>query len=129
VVSDGERLPIKVPHDPDGRPGPKGERGARGEQGMGRTMRRAIVYLFAAGFILSSLSLLFTVHYVHAQQAAQRQAGLLVERKICTTLGSLAALRPPPGNPAANPSRAFDQGLHERLDELGGDLGCKGANR
>lgn len=58
------------------------------------------------------------------EQAAQRRAGEVVEHKICTTLGHLAALRPPPGNPKTNPSRAFDQQLHATLDGLAPDLGC-----
>ena len=29
------------------------------------------------------------------------------------------------GNPATNPSRAFDDHLHATLDRLGPDLGCR----
>ena len=58
------------------------------------------------------------------EQLAQRRAGEAVEHKICTTMAQLAALKPPPGNPDTNPSRAFDQSLHATLDGLGPDLGC-----
>lgn len=66
----------------------------------------------------------FTLWAISSNQAAQRQQGLAVERKICTTMGRLAALKPPPGNPKTNPSRAFDDQLHSTLDGLGVDLGC-----
>jgi hypothetical protein len=58
------------------------------------------------------------------QQAEQRLQGERVLRLICTTMGRLAALRPPPGSAAANPSRAYEQELHLTLDQLGPDLGC-----
>ena len=59
------------------------------------------------------------------EQAAQRRQGEAVERSLCTTLGHLAALKPPPGNPVTNPSRAFDDRLHATLDGLAPDLGCQ----
>ena len=58
--------------------------------------------------------------------AKQRQQGQVVEVKLCTTLGKLAALEPPAGNPGRNPSRAFDDRLHATLDQLGPDIGCQG---
>jgi hypothetical protein len=68
------------------------------------------------------------VHSAQAAQrrevAAQRQQGRVTERKLCTTMQRLAALKPPPGSAAANPSRAYDQSLHATLDQLGPDLGC-----
>jgi hypothetical protein len=104
--------------------GPKGERGAKGERGMPVVQRQAIVYLFALSVTLTLLIGAAFVHYVDASQAAQRQQSLIVERKICTTMGRLAALKPPAGNAAANPSRAYEQQLHATLDQLGPDLGC-----
>lgn len=69
--------------------------------------------------------------YVHAYtagqdrlQAAQQQQGAAIEHKLCTTLNRLAALQPPPGNAAANPSRAYEQGEHAILSQLGPDVGC-----
>jgi hypothetical protein len=59
----------------------------------------------------------------HAQ-AEQQAAGAALERKLCTTFGKLGALKPPAGNPATNPSRAYLQGQHDTLVELGTDLGC-----
>jgi hypothetical protein len=98
--------------------------------------RRAVISLVVVAFALLGLNLLFTARYVNsthakfeqqqaAQQAAQRRAGELVGRAICTTLGKLAALKPPAGSAAANPSRAYEQQLHATLDQLGPDLGCK----
>jgi hypothetical protein len=61
----------------------------------------------------------------HREQVSQQHAGVILGEKLCTTFGRLAALKPPAGNPAVNPSRAFDQSLHATLDELGTDLGCR----
>lgn len=62
--------------------------------------------------------------YKH-EQVLQQQAGEVLGRKLCTTFGKLAADKPPPGNPATNPSRAYEQIQHATLDQLGTDLGCK----
>lgn len=98
--------------------------------------------LAASGLLLLTLivgggNLLATYLDVHAaqqaqrrEQQAQRRAGEIVERRICLTMTRLAALKPPPGNPAANPSRAYEDSLHATLDQLGPDLGCrKGGSR
>lgn len=115
-----------------GAKGDKGDRGERGQQGLPSAMRRAIVYLFVVALAMSGANLLWTSHEVnvgHAaqvrDQAVQRKEGEVIERKLCTSFGSIAALKPPPGNPLTNPSRAYDQNLHSRLDGLGSDLGCR----
>jgi type II secretory pathway pseudopilin PulG len=85
---------------------------------------------------LAASSMLFSVSYYHAeqaaqqrqaaqQQAAQRQQGAALERKLCTSLDRLAALKPPPGSAADNPSRAYLQQQHAVLAELGPDVGCE----
>jgi len=81
----------------------------------------------AAGVVvvLLALNFVFTAEYENHAQSAARQQGALIERRLCATLDELAALRPPAGNPAANPSRAFDDELHATLDGLGPDLGCR----
>ncbi len=61
------------------------------------------------------------------EQSGQRHEGQVVEYKLCTTFRALAALKPPPGNPAANPSRAYLQAEHTTLVQLGTDLGCEGS--
>jgi hypothetical protein len=96
--------------------------GRRGHAGGLVTTRqlRAAAVLAAICIAVSGACLLFTVRTVHAQQRQGRQA----ELKICTTLARIAALRPPAGNPALNPSRAYDQRLHMTLEQLGPDLGC-----
>ena len=93
--------------------------------------RRPVIILIGAVLLAIALNAGYTTWAVglerlsqQAAQQAQRQAGREVERKICRTLAALAALRPPPGNPAANPSRAFDQRLHATLSQLAPDLGC-----
>jgi hypothetical protein len=93
--------------------------------------RRSEVVLLALLLLVGGGNLLASWLEVHSAQAAQRREvaaqqhqGMLAEHKICTTLGRLAADKPPPGDPATNPSRAYDQSLHATLDELGPDLGC-----
>ena len=104
--------------------GEQGEQGERGEQ-MSPRLRRSLVYLFAAAVLLAVVALVAVFHDQSASRAAQQRQGEQVERKLCTTLDRLIALRPPPGNPVTNPSRAFDQKLHDTLSQLGPDLGCK----
>jgi hypothetical protein len=70
-----------------------------------------------------------------AEAAAQQRQGAQLEAKLCATLGplaGLAGLRPPAGNPADNPSRAFEQQLVVKLAplaQLGPDLGCDKTRR
>lgn len=131
---DGERLAFQGPR---GRQGNQGDRGERGASGLSGPVRLALVFLFALSVTLGGLSLFWTAHEVHVSQAAvqaaqqreqdaQRRAGAQVEKKLCTTLGRLTALKPPAGSASANPSRAYEQELHATLAQLGPDLGCKG---
>jgi hypothetical protein len=118
VVSEqNERLPA-------GPRGQQGKQGERGERGLPRGQARAVVYLFVLAVLLAVAGLFWINHQVHASQGAARQAGQAVEVKLCSTFGRLAALQPPPGNPAANPSRAYLQAEHATLVQLGADLGC-----
>lgn len=91
--------------------------------------------LAALSMILAGLAVLYSVHYATALQASQRQQdarqaadqraqSAVFERKLCTTLNALAALRPPPGSPGDNPSRAYLLQQHQVLAELGPDVGC-----
>lgn len=103
---------------------------------MNRT-RYAYVVLAVLPLVLSALTLWGATVYYHReqaaqqrlaaqQQAAQRAQAQAFERKLCTSLGRLAALHPPPGSPADNPSRAYLQQEHAVLAELGPDVGCRG---
>lgn len=56
--------------------------------------------------------------------AEQQRAGELLERKLCTTFGKLAANKPPAGDPKRNPSRAYDDNNHAILAQIGPDLDC-----
>lgn len=111
-------------------PGPKGakgDQGERGEQGASRLPRRLaysllVLFVIAAGF--GVISLFWQVHETNANRAAQQRIGQVTERKLCTTLDALAALQPPAGSPASNPSRAYEQSLHATLAQLGPDIGC-----
>lgn len=86
---------------------------------------RAIALVVASILLALGLNVAYTTWSVESSRSAQQHQGELVERKICTTMAHLAALKPPAGNPARNPSRAFDQNLHGVLDNLGFDLGCR----
>lgn len=89
-----------------------------------RRARYAYVALAALTLTVAVVSILFTVTYYHTEQAAQQRQGEQFEAKLCATLGSLAALQPPPGSAAGNPSRAYLQQEHAVLAELGPDVGC-----
>lgn len=94
-----------------------------------RRTLRSVAILVIIGFLVTSANLLFTAHEVAASHAAQQRQGQVIEQKLCTTFGKLAALMPPAGNPRVNPSRAYLQDEHATLVQLGADLGCKGAAR
>ena len=133
VNGEGERLAGRGPRGPQGN---QGNRGERGTAGLSSPVRLALVFLFALSVILAGLNLFWTAHEVHASQAAiqsaqhreqvsQQRAGAVLGQKLCTTFGRLAALKPPAGDPKTNPSRAYLQGQHDTLAQLGTDLGCK----
>ena len=112
--------------------GERGERGERGAPGLSVAVRRALVFLFVLAMVFGMFNLLWDARQQAAfqssqqrEQAVQHQAGLALGEKLCVTFGRLAALKPPAGNPAKNPSRAYDQELHATLDQLGTDLGCR----
>jgi hypothetical protein len=69
-----------------------------------------------------------TNHNANLQRQAAQSAA--IEAKLCKTLKPLvplAKLRAPAGDPASNPSRAFEQQLVIRLAplaQLGSDIGC-----
>ena len=115
---------VRGARGPQGNQGNRGAPGQRGQRGLSLVQGRAVVFLFVLSVLLSASSWFWIAHEVNSTAAAQQQAGQLVERKLCATLGKLAVLKPPPGNPAANPSRAYEQELHATLDQLGPDLGC-----
>ena len=108
--------------------GPKGEKGERGDKGPSRLpaqQARAVVILVVIAFLINGAGLFWQAHQSSASHTAQQRSGQLLERKLCQTFGELAANRPPAGNPATNPARAYDQRQHDILDQLGTDLGCR----
>jgi hypothetical protein len=86
-----------------------------------RRADRAQLTLSVLALLLAAFSLFWNVR----NQREQERQGRVTEEKICTTLGKLAALKPPPGNPEANPSRGYDQSQHATLAQLAPDLGCR----
>ena len=132
LVSDSrESFERNAARGPQGEQGEQGARGAQGERGLSRVQGRAVVVLFLLAALFGAGNLLWTAHEVnaateaqHQEQAAQQRQGAMIEQRLCTTLDRLAALKPPPGNPASNPSRAFDQEQQAALAQLGPDVGC-----
>ena len=106
--------------------GEPGRQGAQGEPGpsLPRRQRRSIVWLFLFTVVLAVLNLVANQVQVHEDKVAQQRQGAIVELKLCTAFRGLYELKPPAGNAAANPSRAFEQGLHVKLDQVGAAIGC-----
>ena len=74
---------------------------------LSRRTLRSVAILVLLGLLVTGANLLWTAHAVRSfqssqqeQTAAQRREGLLIEQRLCTTLGRLTALKPPAG--AAN---------------------------
>lgn len=129
-----ERI-VSLARGPKGDRGERGDTGTRGERGLSRVQGRAVIFLFLIAVTLAVFAIFWVSHAVNSATAAQqrqeaataaqqRRQGQIIEQKICTTLGRLAALTPPPGTTAGDPSRAYEQQQHETLAELGPDLGC-----
>ena len=128
-----------------GQKGQKGDKGEKGEKGSSRLpalLAWSLVVLFVVAVAVGGTAYFSSVtarrtadHAIQAaqveqrrsalaEQAAQRRAGQVIEQKLCSTLGHLAQLKPPAGNPKTNPSRAYEQALYATLSRLGPDLGC-----
>lgn len=75
--------------------------------------------------VLAGVSLLWQAHETNANQAAQRRAGQVVERKLCADLSTMAAIKPPVGKASTNPSRAYEQAEHRAWQGLVVAIGCK----
>jgi len=121
-----------------GERGDPGIQGLPGNPGISRLGQLAVVVLLALVLIMGVGSLLssylqsrsFLAGQRH-EQVVQRAEGLLIERKLCTTLARfepLSQLQAPVGNPLTNPSRSYEQKLNldlKPLAQLGPDVGCR----
>lgn len=108
-----------------GEQGQKGDPGEPGRAGLSPAVRRALVFLFTLSLIISMGDLFWNAHQVNASRAANHHQNEVTQRKICTAVIALAVLQPPAGDPAANPSRAYLQGLHARFTAISSALGCE----
>jgi hypothetical protein len=117
-----ERYAPRGPRGEQGKPGSKGERGVEGA--LPQRARRSLVIRDCVIIVLLLLNFVFTARYVNSTQAGQRRAGLLTEQKICTDVGSMAQIPAPAGNPATNPSRAYEQAEQRTWRGLFRGLDC-----
>ena len=105
--------------------GDQGEEGKRGAAGLSVNVRRAVVFMFVLAVALAAIGLFWIGSAINGSHASQQRQGQLIEQRLCTTLGRLAALKPPGGPPSSNPARAYEDNLHATLAQLGPDIGCK----
>jgi hypothetical protein len=108
-----------------GQKGDPGERGRRGEAGMGRAVRRAVVYLFLVNFVLIAVGYLWLSHQAAATRAEFRQQIIVNNQKFCAVIdGFTSEPVPKPADPAANPSRETNYLWYARFTTLGHGLDC-----
>jgi len=86
-------------------------------------------YLVLVVLAIGGLNLFWTAHAVSANNDARARQGAVIEAKLCHDIGTMAALQPPSGPAAANPSRAYEQAEHQAWMGLVQDIGCKQGGR
>ena len=88
-----------------------------------------VLVLVVLVLAVNGAGLFWQAHSTSANRAAQLRQGLILERKLCADIGTMAAIKPPAGSPAANPSRAYEQAEAMAWRGLVIDIGCKGVPR
>jgi hypothetical protein len=85
-----------------------------------------LVLIMGAGSLLASglQNQSFQAGQRH-EEAVQRRQGQMIEHKICQDVTTMAAILPPAGPPAVNPSRAYEQAEHRAWSGLVLAIGCK----
>ena len=81
----------------------------------------AVGVLLALTLIMGAGNLWASWIEVHSSQPQQEH---LVKQNLCVTYAALAALKPPTGDVAQYPGRAYEQSLHATLAELSTNLNC-----
>lgn len=86
--------------------------------------------LIAAVFIVNAaFTVLWTAaieHQLNAVSQQERQQGEKELQKLCADIGTMAAIPPPAGAPAANPSRGYEQAEHRAWLGLTEAIQCPG---
>lgn len=88
---------------------------------------RSFVVIAVINLLLTLCGFLYITHAASASKAREQRQGRAVERKLCTTLNSLSSLRPPPIDKPSDLSRLYLQREHQKLAQLGADVGCTAA--
>lgn len=102
---------------------------------ISRGMARVVVVILVLVLVMGAAALISSYwenqHYekqlsaqIASQQSSQDANRKLILDKLCSTLTGLAEIKAPAGDPATNPSRAFEQAQQKKLAELSSDLGC-----
>jgi hypothetical protein len=94
-----------------------------------RTVRARRWLAGVAVVALVGIPYVWQAHETNANQAAQRHAGQVIERKLCADIATMARIKPPAGPASSNPSRAYEQAEHRAWAGLVSDLGCEGVTR
>ena len=88
--------------------GERGERGEHGAAGLSRSVRRALVFLFALNVLLAGANLLWTAHEVQAGNGSR-----------CGTVVADATIPlPPASGPAREWEAAFEAIARQRAQQL-----------
>jgi len=108
-----ERLAARGPQGQRGEQGTRGEQGERGTAGLSRSVRRAILFLFALNLIFAFANFAWTAYSVNANNQAR-----------CSSVVADATI-PLPHPIKANPAREWESAFEANARERARQLGCE----
>lgn len=100
---------------PKGDQGQQGDRGVQGTPGIPRSVRSAIVFLFALSVLLAGLNILWTAYVVRGSN-----------QQRCATVEQLATI-PIPRPVAGHESREYAAAVERIYRARAAELGCPGS--